>query len=499
MSRNDEDDVDMDARPNRNNDRSHDPPRQAPYPSYGFIPTTMGDQARRGADDETEVERAISVEKGKGRVDSNALTWYLPDRLRGQSLQSVIERLQKNAHLFWRNEANANMVLVIPSPGSGKRQPSQPIPRASNNRRPSPPREPYRQFPPDPRMSPYWGPPAPYGYPYWPPQPMYPYGPPMREYDYPPREHHRPPMHRRDRRSPSPDSARYSPSEPTFPQKKELRRKRPSQEDSPEPAPASPERERDRERSDSVPPAFPSLSSGGSPTKSRESPYALKPDFTPYPPSPYPGDYWAPYPPPGPSGSRRPSTPSDRPRRADDDKVEDESITYHVHKEYLLTQCALIRYLYSSLDKTGPPTKDLPNPTAAYRFLPRPADPFQLSLSNAANPRIHIDLPDPDSFPQILEWMYFGPAALPHLEEAMREGRVTWGGLVRNAEWLGINEEFKNWLGRHWKLSMEEGKLERDIGNKVIPAAAAAAAGAGAPSGMSTRSASARARAKREE
>ncbi|KZP01067.1 hypothetical protein CALVIDRAFT_559725 [Calocera viscosa TUFC12733] len=438
--------------------------------SASQFPSAMDvDVGDRRKDGETEVERAISVEKGKRRADDgDALTWYLPDRLRGQPLDSVILRLQKNAHLFWRNQQNANMQLVIPTPGSSKRQPPRPPPPPAYQypqSRPAPREQPYYPYPPDPRMSSYWGP-SPYPYPYWPPPPMYGgYGPPpVRDYDYPPHSRTSSSHARRERRSPSPEAPpRHSLSGSSSRHKKALHDKtRGTPEASPEPGQKSPP---SRSTSERVPPAFPlypaeppSASSG-----SRESPYALRPEYPGYQQPQHPGyaDYYPPE-----STSRR-SGPSERPvRPADEDGDREETITYAVHKEYFLTQCSLIQFMCGGLDKHAP--KDLVNPIASYSFQPAPRKPYHLKDSTMRHPRIHLALPDPDSFGQILEWLYFGPAAYPHLEEAMEAGRVTWGGLVRNAEWLGVSSELKNWLGRHWKKSMEEGRTEKDVGNKPI-------------------------------
>ncbi|KAG8979197.1 hypothetical protein FRB90_008197 [Tulasnella sp. 427] len=37
------------------------------------------------------------------------------------------------------------------------------------------------------------------------------------------------------------------------------------------------------------------------------------------------------------------------------------------------------------------------------------------------------------------------------IERTLREGQVSWEGLVRNVEYLGLREDVKRYLGRWWK------------------------------------------------
>lgn len=45
--------------------------------------------------------------------------------------------------------------------------------------------------------------------------------------------------------------------------------------------------------------------------------------------------------------------------------------------------------------------------------------------------------------------MYHGK--MDAIERTLREGQVSWEGLVRNVEYLGLREDVKRYLGRWWK------------------------------------------------
>lgn len=43
------------------------------------------------------------------------------------------------------------------------------------------------------------------------------------------------------------------------------------------------------------------------------------------------------------------------------------------------------------------------------------------------------------------------------IERTLREGQVTWEGLVRNVEYLGLREDVKRYLGAWWKNWRDSG------------------------------------------
>jgi hypothetical protein len=45
--------------------------------------------------------------------------------------------------------------------------------------------------------------------------------------------------------------------------------------------------------------------------------------------------------------------------------------------------------------------------------------------------------------------MYFG--RLDNIERTLRDGQVTWEGLVKNVEYLGLRDDLKQYLGNWWK------------------------------------------------
>ena len=77
------------------------------------------------------------------------------------------------------------------------------------------------------------------------------------------------------------------------------------------------------------------------------------------------------------------------------------------------------------------------------RFLPS-ASPTQ--------PILFLPVPDPSSFRILVHYMYFGSTV--YLEDALDNGEISWEGLARNVEYLGMNVEIKVFLGRwygRWK------------------------------------------------
>lgn len=53
---------------------------------------------------------------------------------------------------------------------------------------------------------------------------------------------------------------------------------------------------------------------------------------------------------------------------------------------------------------------------------------------------------------------------MEHIEDALRSGSVTWEGLVRNVEYLGLREDVKRYLGKWWKNWRESDSRTRGTG-----------------------------------
>ena len=52
------------------------------------------------------------------------------------------------------------------------------------------------------------------------------------------------------------------------------------------------------------------------------------------------------------------------------------------------------------------------------------------------------------------------------IERTLREGQVSWEGLVRNVEYLGLREDVKRYLGRWWK-NWRDGEA-RNAGTRTV-------------------------------
>lgn len=96
-----------------------------------------------------------------------------------------------------------------------------------------------------------------------------------------------------------------------------------------------------------------------------------------------------------------------------------------------------------SLHSNSPPPFPLPS-TA--RGLPIAPLLPRLLPSSPSNPTIYLPVPDPDSFRLLIHYVYFGSTT--YIEEALDTGDVTWEGLARNVEFLGMGTEIKVCLGR---------------------------------------------------
>jgi len=65
---------------------------------------------------------------------------------------------------------------------------------------------------------------------------------------------------------------------------------------------------------------------------------------------------------------------------------------------------------------------------------------------------IYLPVPDPASLRLLVHYMYFGCTSF--IEDALDRGELSWEGLARNVEYLGMGSEIKACLGRwygQWK------------------------------------------------
>lgn len=152
-----------------------------------------------------------------------------------------------------------------------------------------------------------------------------------------------------------------------------------------------------------------------------------------------------------------------------------------VHLDYLSAHSTLLRGLFSgvsplelidsnssSLHSTPrgssyhlPLRSESPSPSplpSAARGLPiAPLYP-RLLPSSPSHPTVYLPVPDPSSFRLLVHYMYFG--ATTYIEDALDTGAVTWEGLARNVEFLGMDTDIKLCLGR-WYSRWQRGRGER--------------------------------------
>jgi hypothetical protein len=125
-----------------------------------------------------------------------------------------------------------------------------------------------------------------------------------------------------------------------------------------------------------------------------------------------------------------------------------------LHMDYLSAHSTLLRGLFSGASplnlinttSTCPPAFSLHSNTASSQFIV-PADRLPRLLSSSHDhPVLFLPVPDPYSFHFLVHWMYFG--RLTYIEDALLQGAISWEGVARNAEYLGLRHEMKIFLSR---------------------------------------------------
>lgn len=102
-----------------------------------------------------------------------------------------------------------------------------------------------------------------------------------------------------------------------------------------------------------------------------------------------------------------------------------------------------------------------PKPSAARGLPIAPLMP-RLLPSSPSHPTIYLPVPDPSSLRLLIHYMYFGSTT--YIEDALDDGTVTWEGLARNVEFLGMRMEMKVCLGRwygRWRRSFGQSSSEK--------------------------------------
>lgn len=140
-----------------------------------------------------------------------------------------------------------------------------------------------------------------------------------------------------------------------------------------------------------------------------------------------------------------------------------------LHQDYLSAQSTFMRALFSGtspLDlstsvtpsngcSAAPSISEAPprqptSPLAAGAFPVHPSrHPRVLPSSSLRHPVVFLPVPDPLSFPHLVHYLYFG--TFDYMEECLHRGIITWQGIVRNVEFLGMRLELKASLGRYYR------------------------------------------------
>ena len=165
--------------------------------------------------------------------------------------------------------------------------------------------------------------------------------------------------------------------------------------------------------------------------------------------------YWPPTPPPG-STMPHPGVSTPRQLLSRRGSLPDANnspvLVFPLHREYLVTQSTLLRTLLTTsphLDLAALATSSPPLPEQS----PSPSRTVRgariLPTRSGATVAIHVPLPDPASFGVLLHWLYWGDDGA--LESALNRGLVTWQGVVKNIDYLSLDDSVKRVLGKWWR------------------------------------------------
>ncbi|EMD38195.1 hypothetical protein CERSUDRAFT_82440 [Gelatoporia subvermispora B] len=125
-----------------------------------------------------------------------------------------------------------------------------------------------------------------------------------------------------------------------------------------------------------------------------------------------------------------------------------------VHMDYLCAHSALLRGLLggaspfdllSALSGGSRPRTPASAPPPSKLITPPPPLPCLLP-SPPTRPTIYLPVPDPKSLRMLVHFIYFG--ATSYIEDALDAGELTWDGLARNIEYLGMGSEIRACLGQ---------------------------------------------------
>ncbi|WVQ95266.1 hypothetical protein IAU59_002361 [Kwoniella sp. CBS 9459] len=127
----------------------------------------------------------------------------------------------------------------------------------------------------------------------------------------------------------------------------------------------------------------------------------------------------------------------------------EQCLVFPLHKDYLTTQSVLFRTLLNSqaAQIPNPPPRDENGRLLFQSPVIRGA---KVLPTKAERPKaLYVPLPDPASFGVILHWLYWHDT--DHFNHCLSKGLVTWQGVIRNIEYLALDNEIKLLAGKWWK------------------------------------------------
>ncbi|KZT69766.1 hypothetical protein DAEQUDRAFT_668924 [Daedalea quercina L-15889] len=128
-----------------------------------------------------------------------------------------------------------------------------------------------------------------------------------------------------------------------------------------------------------------------------------------------------------------------------------------LHMDYLCAHSTLIRgfmsgaspfeLMESAASSPLPLPSRTPTPNHPDSSVSLPAPQFPCMLpSPPTHPSVYLPVPDPSSLRLLVHYIYFGSTSF--IEDALDDGTLSWEGLARNVEYLGMGAEIKVFLGR---------------------------------------------------
>ncbi|KAI5453160.1 hypothetical protein NCC49_006188 [Naganishia albida] len=151
-------------------------------------------------------------------------------------------------------------------------------------------------------------------------------------------------------------------------------------------------------------------------------------------------------------------------------------LSFMLHRDYLVTQSTLFHKLldpnYASNDAVPPQTEPTKIPLTAPSTYSSFSEKEGGDFAGVAT-TVWLPIPDPNSFQVLAHWLYWGDSS--NLEEALARNHVTWQGLIKNIEYLGLDNRIKRVLGSWWRRWVKVTPGRRESASGVAAATASQA------------------------